>query len=682
MAIRRYYRKTYQKNKRGGKMFFIFKFLGIIFLFIAFSFLFLFIFYAKDLPRPEKFTERQFIQSTKIYDRTGQVLLYEVYGEEKRTLVSLEKVPEYFKQAVIVTEDVNFYRHFGIDINGILRSVLINLKIKEPIYGGSTIPQQLIRSTFFSTEKTIKRKIREIVLALELDRRYSKEQILEWYLNQIPFGSNSYGVEAASQTYFAKSVENLSLPEAATLAALIQAPSYLSPYGGNKEELFKRKDYVLERMVSGGVLTKAEAEEAREGEVIFVEKPVKILAPYFTLWVKQQIEEKYSEDFLRREGLKIYTTLDWELQEIAEKVTREGIERNKDYNAYNAGLVAINPKTGEVLAMTVGNGDYYASPFPENCIAGIDCLFDPKFNVVVGTKTSPGRQPGSAFKPFVYATAFKKGYNASTTVTDEETNFGVWGDKEYIPQNYDERFRGKVTLRQGLAQSLNVPSIKVLYLAGAENVLENLTINNFIGQEKVLLGGLKNSIETAKDMGVTTLDKPLYFYGPSIVLGGGEVKLLDITSAYGVFATEGLRIPPVSILRIEGQGGNILEENKKTQKRVLSGEVARLINDILSDNEARTPIFGPRSHLYFENYQVAAKTGTTDDFRDCWTIGYSPSIVVGVWVGNNNNEPMIRKQPAATVAGPIFRSFMEKVLLKYPKESFQKPEIKQELNSF
>jgi len=728
--------KTYRQDKGRKKVFSVFKLLLALFLFSLFSAFLVFIFYAKDLPRPEKFTEKQFVQSTKIYDRTGEVLLFEIYGEEKRTLVSLDKIPEYLKQAVIVTEDAKFYRHFGIDIGGILRSVLINLRIQEPIYGGSTIPQQLIRSTFFGTEKTIERKIREIILALELDRRYSKEQILEWYLNQVPFGSNSYGVEAASQTYFGKSVSDVSLPEAALLAALIKAPSRLSPYGSYKDDLLARKDYVLKRMADEGLLSEDQLQEYKETEIVFIEKPVRILAPYFTLWVKQQIEEKYDEEFLRKEGLKIYTSLDWNFQQIAEAALKEGVERNKFYNAYNGGIVAISPKTGEVLAMSVGTGDYYAEPLPEGCISGDNCLFDPQFNVVTGTKQkegvernkfynaynggivaispktgeilamsvgtgdyyaeplpegcisgdnclfdpqfnvvtgtkqSPGRQPGSAFKPFVYATAFKEGYNDETKVLDAQTNFGLWGDKEYSPQNYDGLFRGWVTLRQGLSQSLNVPSIKTLYLIGSENKIENLDINNFLGQEGILSEGLKKSLETAKDLGITTLDKPLSSYGPALVLGGGEVNLLEMTSAYGVFANNGLQIPPVSILRIEDLKGNVIYQNKKELKRVLPSEAARLINSILSDNEARTPMFGPYSHLYFENYQVAAKTGTTDNFRDCWTMGYTPSIVVGVWTGNNNNAEMTRKQPAATVAGPIFHQFLEQVLSNYPNENF------------
>lgn len=673
MVVRKYYRKIYSKIKRNGKFFLISRLLIFGFLLFVFGSFIIFAFYAKDLPRPEKFTEKQFIQSTKIYDRSGEVLLYEIYGEERRTLVSLDKIPEYLKKAVIATEDADFYHHFGIDLKGILRAVLINLRIKEPVYGGSTIPQQLIRSVFFSTEKTVERKIREIILAIELDRRYSKEQILEWYLNQIPFGLNSYGVEAASQTYFGKSVSDISLAEAATLAAFIKAPSYFSPYGDHKNELLVRKDYVLNRMMAEGVILKEESDEAKKEEINFIEKPIEIKAPYFTLWVKQKITETYGEEFLMREGLKVYTSLDWEIQKVAERTLKEGIETNKAFDARNGGLVAINPKTGEVLAMSVGTGDYYEKPYPENCIPGESCLFDPKFNVVTGTKSSPGRQPGSAFKPFIYATAFKKGYNSSTTVSDEETNFGIWGEEEYLPQNYDGKFRGQVTLRQALAQSLNVPSIKVLYLIGSEVKLDNLTMNSFLGLESVISQGLSSSLSTARDLGISTLDKPLSSYGPAIVLGGGEVNLLEMTSAYGVFANQGLKVPPVAILKIENSKGNIIYENKKEPKRVLTTEVANSVNDILSDNETRTPMFGPRSHLYFENYQVAAKTGTTDDFRDCWLVGYTPSLVAGVWIGNSDNTPMKEKQPAATVAGPIFHSFFEEILPKFPTELFEEP---------
>ncbi len=651
MPKRIYIRKVYQKNKKKKVIFLILKIAGFCFLFFAFSLFFLFVYYAKDLPRPEKFTERTFVESTKIYDRTGEVVLYELYGEEKREIIPLSEMPEHLKQAVIATEDADFYSHFGIDFKGILRAIRINLKIGKPIYGGSTISQQLIRSTFLTLEKTIKRKIREIILTLELERRYSKDQILEWYLNQIPLGPNIYGVEAASKTYFNKPAKDLSVAEAAVLAALIKTPSYLSPFGPNMDELLGRKDYVLDRMVKEDYLTPEEAEAAKKEELKFAEIKQTIKAPHFVLYVEEYLFREYGKDFLEQGGYRVYTTLDWEFQQAAEKAVEEGVGINKGKRAYNAALVAIDPKTGEILSM-VGSADWFGDPYPEGCASGEDCLFDPKVNIAT---YGIGRQPGSAFKPFVYATAFQAGYDDEYIVIDEKTNFGVWGEKEYIPQNYDGLFRGPVTLRQALAQSLNVPSVKVL----------------------LYLAGLPESIETAKRLGITTLTRPSSYYGPSIVLGGGEVKLLDMVSAYGVFASEGLKIPPVSILKIEDSKGNIIEENRKTPKRVLEEEVARLINDILSDNETRTPMFGARSVLYFENYNVAAKTGTTDDFRDAWTIGYTPSIVVGVWAGNNDNSPS-NKKPGVVLAGPIWRAFLSEVLPKLPKKDFTPPEKKSE----
>lgn len=601
----------------------------------------LFVYYAKDLPRPEKFIERELFESTRIYDHSGQVLLYEIYGEEKRDWASLKKIPEYLKQAVIATEDANFYQHSGIDLKGIINAALANLKIMKPTYGGSTIPQQLIRSTFLTLEKTAERKTREIILSLELDRHYSKEQILEWYLNQVPFGRNAYGVEAASQAYFEKPVSEISLSEAATLAALIKAPSF---YMTNLEELLARKDYVLSRMTDEGYLTREEAEEAKKEEVIIVELLRSIKAPHFTLWVQKQLEETYGRDFLEQKGLKVFTSIDWELQQSAEEIVRQRVEYNKNYNSYNAALVAIEPKTGKVLAM-IGSADYFGESFPENCLSGVTCKFDPKFNAAIGTETSPGRQPGSSFKPFVYVTAFQKGYDDKTTVDDSPT---CWpqADGNWCPRNFDGLFRGPVTLRSALAQSLNVPSVKVLDS----------------------LAGFLDSIETAQTMGITTLGDPAK-YGLSIVLGGAEVKLLDMTSAYGVFATEGLRVPPAAILKIEDSKGNVIFENSKTPERVLERSAAKLMNDVLSDNAARAPMFGWRSSLYFDSYQVAAKTGTSEDSRDGWTVGYSTSIATGVWIGNNDNTPM-RMPAAELLAGPIFNSFMQKALLKYPPENF------------
>ncbi len=597
----------------------------------------LFIYYAKDLPRPEKFTEKSSIESTKIYDRSEEVLLYEMYGEEKREVIPLNQMPKYLQQAVIVTEDINFYHHFGVDFKAIIRATLADLKLMKPAQGASTISQQLIRSSLLTREKTLKRKIREIILTLELERKYSKDQILEFYLNQVPFGSNAYGAQAASLTYFQKPVSEISLAETAILASLIQAPSYLSPYGEHKEELLKRKDYVLDRMAGAGLLTSKEAEEAKKEELTFSKILQPIRAPHFVMYIKDYLETKYGEEFIKENGLRVYTSLDWGLQEYAEKIVKEGVEINKNYRGFNASLVAINPKTGEILAM-VGSADFFGEPLPKGCSPGKNCLFESQPNVALRN-----RQPGSAFKPFVYATAFKKGFTDQTVVIDEQTNFGT-PTYPYIPQNYDRLFRGPVTLRQALAQSLNVPSVKVL----------------------ADLAGLEDSIQTAKDCGITTLTRPASFYGLPLVLGGGEVKLLDMVSAYGVFATEGFQIPPVSVLKIEDSNGNIVEENKKTQKRVLEKKVADLITDILSDNEARAPIFGYRSSMYFENYKVAVKTGTTENYRDWWIIGYTPSISVGVWVGNNDNSPMAQV-PAVQVVGAIWRSFLETWFQKHPQ---------------
>ncbi|MBU2545313.1 PBP1A family penicillin-binding protein [Patescibacteria group bacterium] len=652
MAERKFYRKTFDKKslkKEGRKrritVYILFSLL-ILFILTILSGIGVFIYYAKDLPRPEKFTERSFIESTKIYDRTGEVLLYELYGETKREIIPLSEMSNNIKNAVIATEDARFYSHHGIDFFGILRAFKLNLNSGRPTYGGSTISQQLIRSTFLTLEKSIARKVKELILTLEMERRYSKDQILEWYLNQVPMGINLYGVQSSSKTYFNKPASELTIAEAAILVASIKAPSYYSPFGNHLDELYGRKDYVIDRMAQENFITEEQAEEAKRQELIFAKVSQTIKAPHFVLHIQEYLFETYGKNFLEERGYRVYTTLDWELQKAAEKAIEEGAERNKKYKAYNAALVAIDPQTGEVLSM-VGSANWFGESYPEGCTSGKNCMLDPKLNV---STYRIGRQPGSAFKPFVYVTAFQNGYNSKNTVIDEETNFGVWGGKEYIPQNYDGLFRGEVTLRSALAQSLNVPAVRVL--------LE--------------LSGLQESINTARRCGVTTLKESSNFYGPSIVLGGGEVRLIDMVSAYGVFATEGTRLPPTSILRIEDSEGNIIEQKRKTPKKILDEEPTRILNSILSDNNARAPMFGYNSALYFPNYQVAVKTGTTNSYRDAWTIGYTPNISVGVWVGNNDNTEMSHK-PSVTIAGPIWRSFMEAALNKLPKQDFTPP---------
>ncbi len=590
--------------------------------------LFIFIYYAKDLPRPEKFTERPFSEPTRIYDRTGEIVLYTIYGEEKRDLVKLDDIPEHLIYAVIATEDENFYNHIGIDIKGIARSVIQNIKSRRAAQGGSTISQQLIRSTFLSGEKTVSRKVREAILALELERRYSKDEIMEFYLNQIPFGKNAYGVEAASQTFFNKSVSELTIPESAILASLIRSPSGLSPYGPNRESLMIRKNYILDRMNDIGYLSYEEAEEFKNENIEFSAITHLLKAPHFTLDVISYLNNNYGEEYLKTRGLKVYTTLDWDLQQKAEKIVKERAETNKYYGAYNSALVALNPVNGEILTM-VGSVDYFKDPFPEGCVSGKTCLFDPYPNV-----TRRERQPGSTFKPFVYADAFKKGYNDITEVEDEPIQIG-----NYIPRNYDGQFRGTVTLREALSQSLNIPAIKVL------NEMSNI----------------QDSIKTASDLGITTLNQPASHYGLSLVLGGGEVTLLDITSSYGTFASGGIAIPPVSILKITDSNGKIIEEKNSSPRRVLNSDIAEMISDILSDNNARSPVFGSNSQLNIPG--VSVKTGTTQNFKDGWAVGYNKSLSVGVWSGNSNNASMTNGS-GIVVSAPIWREFFEYALSK------------------
>ncbi len=649
-----------KKYKENPKQFFFILLKYIPFLILAFFalLLFLFFYYTYDLPRPEKFTETPFIQSTKIYDRTGKVLLYDIYGEEKRSIIAFDKISSNLKNAVLVSEDERFYQHKGIDFRGILRSILTNLKLQSKQQGGSTITQQLIRSVYLTNQKTISRKIKEVVLSIELERRYPKDQIFEWYLNQIPFGENAYGAEAASQTYFNKPASDLSLAESATLTALIPAPSYYSPYGSHKDSLLNKKDIILDKMARLGYITKDQVTTAKAEVLNFSGPSISIKAPHFVIYVKQYLENKYGEDFLKEKGLKVYTTLNFDLQSYAEETISNADKNNISFDANNAALVVIDPSNGEILSL-VGSKDYFGKSYPEGCDkkSSGSCLFDPNFDVA----TMGLRQPGSSFKPFIYATAFKKGYTPDTVLWDVKTEFNPncspdgtqekdqYGANCYHPQDYDGKNRGMVTLRSALAQSLNIPAVKLLYLAGQ-----------------------RDSLKTSKDFGITTLNEPDR-YGLSLVLGGGEVTLLQITSAYGVFATEGLKITPSAILRIEDSNGNIIEQNNKQLTKVLDTQVARQINDVLSDNDARTPLFGANSNLYIPGYQVAAKTGTTQFYNDAWTIGYSPFAVVGVWVGNNDNSST-NKQTGSGLAAPIWKKIMQKLLTSRPQENFNKPD--------
>lgn len=612
--------------------FLILKILAYLFLIGFILGMTLIIYYTKDLPQPEIFTETQINQSTKIYDRTGKILLYSV-GEGTYEYVPLSEIPDNVKKAVIAGEDANFYAHKGVDPSGLFRAFK-TLVTGKSYGGGSTLTQQLIRTTFLTQEKTAARKIKEIVLSLQLEQKYSKDQILEWYLNRVPFCYNIYGVQQASKTYFGKPAKDLTLSESAAIAAMIQRPCYYAPFGPNTAELKNRRDnYILERMYQEKFISKEQVEKSKQEDFSFVENFDSILAPHFSLYVRDLLYQEFGEDMLREGGLKVYTSLDWEIQKEAEKIVREGAIKNEKYSAYNAAAVVVDPNTGDVLAM-VGSKDFSAKSQPTGCKA--NCLFDPQVNMTV---YGNGRQPGSTFKPFAYVTAFKKGYSDKTVVVDEYTDFGVWGGEHYIPQNYDGLFRGSVTFRSALAQSLNIPAVKVL----------------------LQYAGLKDTVKTAQDLGLTTLQPP---YGPSMVLGGWEVKPLEMASAFGVFATEGIKYDPLFIKKIEGANGNIIRNYTQTPRRVLDEKSIRILNNILSDNEARAPMFGWKSNLFFPNYRVAAKTGTTNNFKDGWTIGYTPRTAVAVWIGNNNNEPT--KKLAESLAGPIFHKIMEVCLFNYP----------------
>ena len=633
------------------------KYLAFAFLLLCLFVIFLFFYYTWNLPRPEKFTESPFIQSTKIYDRTGKVLLYDIYGEEKREIVSFDKISDNLKHSILASEDARFYEHGGIDFAGILRAILTDLKLQSANQGGSTITQQLIRTVYLTNQKSIARKIREMVLSIELERRYSKDQIFNWYLNAVPFGQNAYGVEAASQTYFSKPASDISLTEAATLTALLPAPSYYSPYGTHKNELIQRKDYVLDRMQQVGYITKDELKKAKQEKINFSEDTTPIKAPHFVMYVKKYLEDKYGENYLKEKGLRVYTTLDWDIQNYAEKTIEDSEKFNMARDANNTALVVIDPKTGEILSL-VGSKNYFEKPYPIGCDEkpSGNCLFDPKFDVA----TMGLRQPGSSFKPFVYATAFNKGFTPDTILWDAKTEFNPncpadgngaidsSGQQCYNPRNYDGLYRGKVSLRQSLAGSLNLPSVKIFYLTGMDKTLQ-----------------------AARDFGITTLNDPDR-YGLSLVLGGGETNLLELTSAYGVFATEGLQTSSVSILKIEDSEGNIIEQNNKQPTKVLNTQTARQINNILSDNNARSFIFGPSSPLYFPGYQVAVKTGTTSNLKDGWTMGYTPYTVVGVWVGNSDNSPT--KDAGVGLAAPMWRKVMEKIITSRPAENFTPPD--------
>lgn len=607
-------------------------------------------YYAKDLVSPEAMAKRDIARSTKIYDRNG-VLLYEVFDPQggRRTTVPLSQMPEHLINATIATEDANFYSNAGVNIRGMMRGAYQTLSGAQ-LQGGSSITQQLVKNVLIPQAERMaispERKIKEIILAYELTRRYSKDQILEWYLNEINYGNLSYGIEAAAESYFGKKAKDLNLAESSMLAGLPQAPGFYAPLSNPKSSKNRQAD-VLDLMVRQGYITQAEAEKAKKEELNFKPQRFDIKAPHFVMYVREILEKKYGADALYRGGLKVTTTLDYSMQENAEWIAREQVKKLKAQNANNAALVAMRPQTGEILTM-LGSVDY----------------FDKSISGQVNVATSE-RQPGSSFKPLTYLTAFMKGYAPATMLLDVRTSFKDGVNPPYVPENVDGKFRGPVRLRQALSNSLNIPAVQAIQYAS-----------------------LKDVLDTAHRMGITTLNRKS-FYGLSLTLGGGEVKLLDLVYAYSVFANGGLmtgqpiprneltpgmrELEPVAILEVVNGEGKVLERYQSPSgKEIFPPQQVYQITDILSDNETRAIFFGSNNPLKLSR-PAAAKTGTTNDYRDNWTLGYTPSLVAGVWVGNTDNQPMIRSF-GSTAAAPIWHDFMEAALKNAPVEHFDVPE--------
>lgn len=599
-------------------------------LFVAF----LFIYYSKELPDPNRLLGRDVPESTKIYAK-DESLLYEVHGEYKRTLVNLDQINENLRDATLVAEDRNFYNHAGISITGLARAVIVDVIYREKRQGGSTITQQFVKNAMLTNDKSFLRKAKEIILSIELEARFSKDEILKMYLNEIPYGRNAYGVEAAAQTYFEKRASDITIAESAYLAALPQAPSYYNPSGPNFDALEGRQQYILNQMKELGYITDEELKTALEEKVAFSQIKNSIKAPHFVLYIQDYLAEKYGEQTLQEGGLKVYTTLDPRLQEIAEKAVADGAAKNISSNGHNASLVAIDPKTGQILAM-VGSKDYFGENFPENCNPKT-CLFSPNVNIATTLQ-----QPGSSFKPYAYVTAFGREfkYSPSTMLVDVKTDFG-----NYSPNNFNFSQNGPMTMRKALAGSLNIPAVKTLALVGPDKV-----------------------IETARSLGINSQFKDC---GLSLVLGGCDITLLDHTAAYAALANKGKRNDKTAILKVVSQEGETLEEYKEKSEQVLDEQAVYEVTSIMSDNSARTYVFGASSPLQLGNRPVAAKTGTTQDIRDGWTMGFTPSLAAGVWVGNNNNASM--KRDSVNTAGPIWNQFMKEALKDTPVEQFERP---------
>jgi len=599
-----------------------------------------------DMPDLGSFENRKVIMSTKIFDRTGDILLYDTGTNAKLTFLPLEEISPYIQKGTIAIEDANFYENIGIEPTSIIRAVIADVISGDYSQGASTITQQVVKNSLLTKDKTITRKIKEWVLAIKLTKSVTKDQILETYLNETPYGGTLYGVEEASQAFYGRSAMDVTLAQAAYLAAIPQAPTYYSPFGSHREALDARQKLVLQRMRDLGMIKSADYENALKEKVAFLSRQAAgIKAPHFVMFVREYLVDKYGEEAVNNGGFRVTTTLDYGMQQKAEEVINKfSPTLAENFKATNAALVALDPKTGDILTM-VGSRDYF------------DPSIDGNFNVALAE-----RQPGSTFKPFVYASLFKKGYTPETILFDTKTEFSTYCTPEgkpikpsddpakvcYSPGEYDDIFEGPLTIRQALAQSRNIPAVKALYLAG-----------------------IPNAIRTAHDLGITNLTDPNR-YGLTLVLGGGEVSLLNMVSAYGVFANDGIRNPYRYILEVQDEKGDVLEtaETYSHSSRALEAEISRQISSILSDNNFRMNSLKPIADSV--GRKVAIKTGTTNDYRDVWTIGYTPSLVVGAWAGNSDNTPM-EHNVAGLIISPLWGAFMSQVAKNFPPEDFQSP---------
>lgn len=586
---------------------------------------------ASDLPHPSQIESNFNPLTTQVYDRHGK-LLYQFYEGRNRKLVKLDQIPQDMINATIAMEDQNFYYHPGVDPTGIIRAFQNNLNEENDLQGGSTITQQLIKNTLLTPDQTFTRKIKELILAFWTERIYSKDEILQAYFNESPYGGTAWGVEAAAQMYFGKDSKDLNLAESSYLAGLPASPTRYSPYGAYPERAKERQREVLRRMVEDEYITKEQAELAYQTDIEIKPPSQQILAPHFVMYVKSLLAEKYGERVVSQGGLKVITTLDLGVQEMAQEVVTNQVNELSNLQVGNGAAVVTDSKNGQILAM-VGSKNYFDSN-------------GGNFNVATAL-----RQPGSSFKPITYAAAFALGYSPGSIILDTPTTFkNSW--ESYSPVNYDGKFHGAVTIRTALGSSYNIPAVKALAAVGIPQVL-NL----------------------AKQMGITTLNEPDK-YGLSLTLGGGATKLVDMTGVYNTFATGGVRYTPQPILLVSDPAGNILEDNRTpVGKRVLSEGVAYLINHVLSDRNARIPAFGANSLLEIKDHpSVAVKTGTSDNKRDNWAFGYTPEYTVGVWVGNNNNAPM-NPQLASGVTGatPIWHDIMTELLKGKADIAFKRP---------